>query len=93
MSRRPIGNYPETLVLYRKRAGERGMEPREGPDGALSIQPFEGSRVTTLWDLNRVSRAGWWGGAREGCVGRTAKRGGGGDGGVEEPRLKAMEGG
>ena len=23
-------------------------------DGALSIQPFEGSRVTTLWDLNCV---------------------------------------
>jgi len=36
------------------------MEARECPDGALSIQPFEGSRVTTLWDLNRVSPAGWW---------------------------------
>jgi hypothetical protein len=30
----------------------------EGRDGALSIQPFEGSRVTTLWDLNGVFRAG-----------------------------------
>jgi hypothetical protein len=31
-------------VLYRKRAGETAMEQREDPDGALSIQPFEGSR-------------------------------------------------
>ena len=31
----------------------------EGWDGALSIQPFERSRVTTLWDLNGVFCAGW----------------------------------
>ena len=43
---------PETLVLYRKRADEKAVGPREGRDGALSIQPFEGSRVTTLWGLN-----------------------------------------
>jgi hypothetical protein len=55
----------KTLVLYRKRAGERGMGPRECPDGALSIQPFERSRVTTLWDLNRGFLAGREGGARE----------------------------
>jgi hypothetical protein len=48
----------ETLVLYRKRAGEKAMQRRECPDGALSIQPFEGSRVTTLWDLNREFCAG-----------------------------------
>jgi hypothetical protein len=41
-------------VLYRKRAGEKAVGQREGRDGALSIQPFERSRVTTLWDLNGV---------------------------------------
>ena len=37
---------PETLVLYRKRAEEKAVGQREGPSGALSIQPFEGSRDT-----------------------------------------------
>jgi hypothetical protein len=37
---------PETLVLYRKRAGEKAIGQREGPIGALSIQPSEGSRDT-----------------------------------------------
>jgi len=55
----------ETLVLYRKRADEKAVGQREGPDGALSIQPFERSRVTTLWDLSRVFRAMREGGARE----------------------------
>jgi hypothetical protein len=55
--------FPETLVLYRKRADEKTVGQHEGLDGALSIQPFEGSRVTTLWDLNRLSRARWEGGA------------------------------
>ena len=44
----------KTLVLYRKRADEKAVGQREGPIGALSIQPFEGSRVTTLWSLNCV---------------------------------------
>jgi hypothetical protein len=70
----------------------RKRRRHEGRDGALSIQPFEGSRVTTLWDLNRVSRAGWGGGARERRVGGVAKRGGRGDGSVDGPRSKAMEG-
>ena len=47
-------------MLYRKRAGEKPLAHWAAADGALSIQPFEGSRVTTLWDLNRVSPAGWW---------------------------------
>jgi hypothetical protein len=45
-------------VLYRKRAGEKAVGQRDGGNGALSIQPFERSRVTTLWDLNGVSCAG-----------------------------------
>jgi hypothetical protein len=36
----------QTLVLYRKRADEKTVGPWEGCDGALSIQPFEGSRDT-----------------------------------------------
>ena len=52
-------------MLNRKRAAEKAMGQRATSDGALSIQPFEGSRVTTLWDLNRVSRAGWESGAGE----------------------------
>ena len=44
----------KTLVLYRKRAGEKPLAHWAAADGALSIQPFEGSRVTTLWDLNCV---------------------------------------
>ena len=47
-------------MLYRKRAGEKSMAPRGPGRRALSIQPFEGSRVTTLWDLNGIFCAGWW---------------------------------
>jgi hypothetical protein len=36
----------ETLVLHRKRAGEKAIRQPEGPEGALSIQPFERSRGT-----------------------------------------------
>jgi len=38
---------------------------REGHNGALSIKPFERSRVTTLWDLNWVFCVGWGGGGCE----------------------------
>jgi hypothetical protein len=31
----------------------------ESHNGALSIKPFERSRVTTLWELNGVFCAGW----------------------------------
>ena len=82
----------ETLVLYRKRADEKSVGRREGDNGALSIKPFERSRVTTLWDLNWVFCVGWEGGAREGRVGGVAKRGERGDGSVDGPRSKAMEG-
>jgi hypothetical protein len=46
-------------VLYRKRADEKTVGQHEGLEGALSIQPFEGSRVTTVWDLNGIFCAGW----------------------------------
>jgi hypothetical protein len=60
----PIADYArKTLVLYRKRADEKSVGQREGHNGALSIKPFERSRVTTLWDLNWVFRVGWEGGA------------------------------
>ena len=43
----------------------KSIEQWEGRDGALSIQPFERGRVTTLWDLYRVSCGGREGGACE----------------------------
>ena len=38
-------------MLYRKRADEKTVGAWEGCDGALSIQPFEGSRVATVGEL------------------------------------------
>ena len=38
----------KTLVLYWKRADEKSVGPRESHNGALSIKPFERSRVTTV---------------------------------------------
>jgi hypothetical protein len=41
-----MAHYVQTLVLYRKSASEKAIAQREGPIGALSIQPLEGSRDT-----------------------------------------------
>jgi len=46
-------------------ARRREIGRREGDNGALSIKPFERGRVTTLWDLQRVSCGGWEGGGCE----------------------------
>ena len=82
----------KTLVLYRKRADEKSVGPRESHPGALPIKPFERGRVTTLWDLNWVFCLGRAGAARGRRVRGVAKRGERGDGSVVEPRSKAMEG-
>jgi len=79
-------------VLYRKRADEKSVGPREGDNGALSIKPFERGRVTTLWELDWFFCVGREGAARVRRVRGVAQRGKRGDGSVVGLRSRAMEG-